>query len=258
VGFGDEIIATGMARDAAKRGKRIAFGNGSSIIWSHNCEPVFRYNPNIAHPGEEKVWVTREKLEWIHHYKHHRLYMHPSTNGRWVYNRDFKIQPGELFFSPDERDFANQVRRGFVLIEPNAKLCYPNKVWPFERYAAVATELARSGHTVCQLMYAGTGPLPYVKTIYTPTIRHAFAALSRATVFVGCEGAMTHAAAALGVNAVVLFGGFTDPYVLGYPNNVNLTGGAEPCGMVASCAHCAAAMRAISVDEVCSSIHGLL
>jgi hypothetical protein len=61
---------------------------------------------------------------------------------------------------------------------------------------------------------------------------------------------MHHGAAAMGVPGVVLFGGFIPPQVTGYLMHANLTGGAEACGSLNPCPHCAAAMQAISVDEV--------
>jgi len=258
MGYGDEIIATGMARGAAVRGKRIAFGNGRRIVWSDNCEPIFRHNPNIAPPGFELQHHNIDKIEWIQHYKHHRAYMSPSEGGRWRYNRGFKIKPGELYFSQEEKEFAARVPAGFVLIEPRVKPVYPNKQWAVGRYIEVAQRLGKR-YPICQFAYGGLQPLlPGVRTIPTPTIRHALAVLARAALFIGCEGAMTHGAAAVGVNAVVLFGGFTDPLVLGYAHNVNLTGGAEPCGTTPSCAHCREAMNAITVDDVCAGADQLL
>jgi len=76
------------------------------------------------------------------------------------------------------------------------------------------------------------------------------AILRRAKLYIGGEGGMHHGAAAVGVQGVVLFGGFIPPEVTGYALHTNLTGGAEACGSFNPCAHCAAAMQAIGVDEV--------
>jgi hypothetical protein len=54
----------------------------------------------------------------------------------------------------------------------------------------------------------------------------------------------------VGVEGVVLFGGFIPPEVTGYALHTNLTGGAEACGSLQPCAHCHEAMKAIGVDEV--------
>jgi hypothetical protein len=65
---------------------------------------------------------------------------------------------------------------------------------------------------------------------------------------------MHHGAAAVGTPAVVIFGGFIPPAVVGYDMHVNLTGGAEACGSLNKCLHCRAAMEKISVEEVYQAV----
>ena len=92
----------------------------------------------------------------------------------------------------------------------------------------------------------------------TPSFRHAVVALSRARLAILPEGGLHHGAAAVGVKAVVLFGGFIPPSVTGYDMHVNLTGGAEACGSLKTCEHCRAAMDAIKVDDVLKAADGIL
>lgn len=256
IGYGDEILGSGLSKGAFARGKRIAFGDGRKILWAQTGELIYRNNPNIAPPGSE----GSPDLEWVPHYKHHRIYFHKSTKGNaWEYDPNFRAQPGEIFFDKSEHQLMRTVKPGFILIEPFVKSCYPNKKWPIERYRFVAKSLLRAGLRVCQFMYDWNSTILYpgVTPIQTKTFRHALAFLSQARVFIGPEGGLAHGAAALGVRSVVLFGGFTDPRILGYPNNVNLTGGAEPCGSLASCSHCKEAMSKISVAEVVEAALGV-
>ena len=81
MGFGDEIVGTGLARGAFARGKQIAFGDGRSINWGPWCAEMFANNPNIAAPGSE----GKTNLEWIYHCKGHRLY-NKLQNDRWIWN----------------------------------------------------------------------------------------------------------------------------------------------------------------------------
>lgn len=245
-----------MAKGAHARGKRIAFGDGRRIIWSQYCAEVFRNNPNIAPPGSEGA----ADLEWIHHYAGRRVYLDTKANKQmWLYDKKFKIIPGEFFFSQDEISFAESIRPGFILIEPFVKPVYPNKQWPIDRYTAAAKNLL-SDYRVCQFLYGRncnvlTGA---ITPIVTPSIRMALAALSRAALYIGPEGALAHGAAAVGVRAVVIFGGFTDPEVVGYPGNANLTGGVAHCGRVAKCQHCMQAMQNITVEQVCDEARRIL
>lgn len=248
MGYGDDIIATGLARGSASRGKRAAFGDGRKIIWGPWSEEIFKYNPHIARPGTER----KNDIEWIAHYKGNRLY-NKSGGDRWIWNYEFKPVPGELFFSQDEVEFRNQQDAGFVLIEPNVpwqKSCAPNKDWGHDKYQAVADSLIAQGERVVQFSH-GTKRLNGVETINTQkSFRHALAALSRAKYSVLPEGGLHHGAAALGIPAVVLFGGFIPPQVTGYDIHVNLTGGEEACGSLKECQHCRRAMSKISVEEV--------
>lgn len=247
-------MATGMAKGLAKRGKRAAFGDGRQIIWSQHCEPIFRGNPNIAPPGSERVSTD---LVWIKHYRHHRLYA-SETGLRWKFNPAFVAIPGELYFTAEEIGQGMRFGSGFVVIEPNSKSTAPNKKWPPERYHKVAQHLLQAGARVVQFVYGGGDVLAGVEHLPTPSFRHALAILQNASLFVGPEGGLHHGAAALGVPAVVIFGGFIHPRTTGYAGHVNLFVGEEPCGTIGRlCSHCMAAMQAITVEQVDAAINKL-
>ncbi len=77
------------------------------------------------------------------------------------------------------------------------------------------------------------------KWVETPTFRNALAILSKAKLFVGTDGGLHHAAAALGIPSVVIWTGFSSPRHLGYDTHRNIHDGSEPCGTFNSvCKHC--------------------
>lgn len=259
MGIGDQLMATGMARDAAKRSKRIAFGDGERIIWDHHSEMIFRGNPNIAPPGLARA----DNLEWIRFYRGHRIYNTQAPN-RWRWNMDFRASPGEVFLSREEKQFAALFLRGSIVIEPNVpffKKCGVNKQWPIGRYHELSLRLRAAGYSIMQFTY-GQHPLyqlPKAVPIRSPNFRHALAVLGRSLLYIGPEGGLHHGAAAMGIPAVVLFGGFIPPQITGYAAHTNLTGGAdEACGSLIECKHCLDAMQAISVDEVYAAAMELL
>ena len=258
MGLGDNLMATGFAKGAKDRGKRIAFGNGSSIIWDHHSEQIFRGNPNIAPPGSEGA----EDLEWVPFYKTSRLYNHHDhVKDRWIWNYQFKPIPGEVYFHPKELQWAKNFGKGFVLIEPhvqNFKGSAPNKTWPFSRYQNVVTMLKQKGYKVRQFSY-GMPILAGAAEIHTPSFRHALAVLSNAALYIGPEGGLHHGSAAVGIPAVVLFGGFIPPQVTGYDSHANLTGGATSfCGSLTACQHCIDAMLSIKSKHVNDAAKGFL
>lgn len=252
MGYGDEIMASGLARGARARGHRVAFGDRQRIVWGPHSSVVFRGNPNIAEPGSEGA----RDLIWIEHYKGHRLYNRPGGRG-WIWDDAFRPTPGEFFFDAAETEFGQFLRAAigpFVLIEPNVpahKGVAANKQWPVGRWQALADRLLATGRTVVQFDYLGARyRLGGVRVEPAPSFRHAAAALGRADLFIGHEGGMHHAAAAVGAPAVVIFGGFIPPRVTGYDTHVNLSAGGEACGSIAPCKHCASALAEITVDHV--------
>lgn len=246
MGLGDQLMATGMARGAKERGKRIAFGDGRRIIWDGNSPAIFRNNPNIAPPG-----TVSADLEWVPFYKGSRLYnSHDPVRRRWVWNKEFKAIPGEVFLDEVEVRWAETIGSDFVVIQPNLpwhKSVSPNKDWGRAKYQMIADALSVRNDV---LQFDGREKLRGVRVVTAPSFRHALAALARARLYIGPEGGLHHGAAAMGTPAVVLFGGFIPPSVTGYDMHTNLTGGAEACGSLETCQHCRGAMEAITPDDV--------
>ena len=248
-------MAAGMAKGFAKRGRRVAFGDGDKIIWDHNSEAIFKNNPNIAKPGTERQPGTT----WINFYRGHRLY-NTQSGDRWVWNYDFKAKPGEIFLDTQELNWGKRQGSGYIVIEPNVptyKTVAPNKQWSKEKYQWLAKTLRGEGHRVVQFCHTGCS-MDGVEQIKTPSFRHALAALKNAKLYIGPEGGLHHGAAAVGIPAVVIFGGFIPPKVTGYDSHINLTGGAIACGSIRPCEHCRQAMIAIRGREVYDAAKSLL
>jgi ADP-heptose:LPS heptosyltransferase len=111
---------------------------------------------------------------------------------------------------------------------------------------------------VRQFIYGGArhrlheaNPLP------VQNFRHALSMMRRAKLIVTSEGGLHHGAAAMGVPAVVIFGGFIPPQVTGYDMHINLAHG-EACGRYTPCQHCKEAMEAISFEQVLGAVERLL
>lgn len=259
MGYGDELMASGMAKGLARKGQRAAFGDGRRIVWSQQAREVFKDNPNVAAPGSER----ERGLVWIPHFRGHRLYGEAGTN-RWVWNNKFRPIPGEVFLTDEERRWAERNGSGFVIIEPNVKSTAPNKQWPFERYQIVVNELCRDYPTLrlVQILYStASRKLVGVEYLSSPSFRHALALIERARLFIGPEGGLHHGAAAFNRPAVVIFGGYIHPRTTGYSTHVNLfdPAGGPACGVsVKVCSHCRRVMQSISTEMVRQGITLLL
>ncbi len=210
-------------------------------------------NPNIARPGSEGL----SGLKWMPYYKAHRLYVRPSADRtHFEFDLSWRAPVGELFFSDDEIRFAANLPDSCVIIEPNppiGKRWASNKDWGYARYQRVADLLSAQGYRVAQLQNERSYRLlERVTLIKTASFRQAAAALKKAPLYIGPEGGLHHAAAAVNTKAVVIFGGFISPVTTGYDMHSNLYVGGKPCGKFLPCNHCRQALDSFSVDQVYS------
>jgi hypothetical protein len=252
VGFGDELLLSGIVKKAYEARKRpIALGrygknyfndeDPDRILWTE----IFDNNPKIdRNPGLGAVWIDGVKgnRPYIDYYN--------TEPGKTVY-KPFRPEPGEIFFTEEELARYADLS-GFVYIEPNVKGSFGgNKDWGFEKWQEVVERLPYE-------FIQGRGrQLEGVRQIDTISFRDACALLSRSALFLGTDGGMHHAAAALGIPAVVVWGGLVGPEILGYDSHINLRGeGVRSCGSNSPCQHCRDAMAKVSVEMVVEAVEG--
>lgn len=142
-----------------------------------------------------------------------------------------------------------------VFVEPHVKATFSgqNKRWPWEYWTELVRMLKADHMRVVQVSKPGEPTLEDVDhRIESPDIRAVLASLAMANPLVTTDGLFHHAAAALNVPAVVIWGGRTPPDVLGYKKHRNLyvDGPRSPCGARTPCAHCELCMKAITPEEV--------
>lgn len=226
--WGDDLMAAGEARVLHQRtGHKIGICAGR---WTGPlASELWRGIDYIARPGEPfRARVIDSPKR--------RPYRQAATSLGSIW-REYEPIPAELIFSKDELEFAERHGRGFVVVEPHVKSEREgavNRQWGWERYGAVVAGAPELRWV--QLGKPGTKILPGATHIETPTFRAACAILARAAAFVGPEGGLHHACAAVGTPAVIIFGGYISPKVTGYPEHVNLfSGEGLGCGRRQKC-----------------------
>lgn len=218
----------------------VVVGINGSLQWSN----VFENNPKIIRKPTRRCQQLRNGPGL-------RPYIAGKTETNWTWRR-WDIAPGEIFLSDAERAFAEPYA-GRILVEPNTKVAGSNKAWSFDRWQSlVDTDPA----SFIQVGDPASRPLRGVEFVET-TIRQAFAVLAVSRAFVGTEGGMHHAAAALGVPAVVLWSHYIDPMFTGYPTQTNIRHADGWCGSRLPCLGCRESMNAISVQEVAESLRAI-
>lgn len=235
-------MATAVVRKAhLKTGKKVLVGDGTRIHWSE----VFEHNPRISREIEPDC-------VWVKSVKGNRPYIdYAKTTEERVAWKPFKAEPGEIYFHPDELRWTET---DFVYIEPNTKGSFGgNKDWGFDNWQAVVDALPE-----VRWIQGKGRPLRNVLQLDTRSFRDALALLSRAFLFVGTDGGLHHGAAALGIPAVVVWGGLIGPKTLGYDTHTNLCKASYFCGSILPCPHCRQALERITVEEVACAISSCL
>jgi len=247
VGFGDELLVTGHCRLLQQKDPRKVRIDYGRAIWNE----LFDHNPRIARAHDKDVQVYHPRVNGL------RPYASAKTEQRWTW-KDYRPPAGEIYFQPDELAFARKFSPD-VVIEPRLKgNASPNKDWGVERWRKLVVLLRAEGLVPVQLGPRGSQPLAGAELIETRNFRHACAVLARARAAVLTEGGLHHGAAAVGVRAVVIYGGYISPRQTGYDLHVNLFTGGKPCGMRIRCEHCAKAMAAIAPEMVVVELRRLL
>lgn len=235
MGIGDCLMAAGEARRAAethgrpvaildRRGRQKWYG-----VWDY-CPDVLPRNqwrdglPYIVNGGQRRPYIDYSR----------------SARHRWAW-LPYRPVPAKVILPPDLLHWAEQYR-GRVVIEPRIKAgASPNKQWG--RWADLMTLRP---------------DLPWLEMPALPSFGHALAVLSVASAAVLPEGGLHHAAAAVGLPAVVIFGGYISPDVTGYDTHINLFTGGEACGNRGPCRHCEKAMSQISPAQVVAALDSIL
>lgn len=221
MGLGDSLMSSGTARAInIKTGKKVIFGDGRRRFFD---KEIFKDNPRIANEKEDGFWVPD--------YPGSRPYIKSEKNGRMIFDDSFRPEVGELFgIKKSDR------LKGKILVETRVKKEFVhtvNKAYPY--WDQLPTDL----------------PIVKVSQVETQRFRDVLSLLSGVTLFVGTDGALHHACAALNIPAVVIWTGYSSPRHLGYESQVNIHDGSEPCGTFSKvCKHCLKKAKSIDPEYV--------
>jgi ADP-heptose:LPS heptosyltransferase len=247
MGWGDELMAAGQAaRTSRETGQRVCIVDRHNQARFHELWEGLDFISPVKAKGCAIVVNGPGVRPYIEYPFTHEG--HGYTNWRARDNRPV-ISP---------RLVGERKPWRVVLIEPTIKrLANKNKRWT--RWQEVVDALPEVAFMQCGPDDGGVSKLRGSNVTYTvtPTFVDAVRLLNQSALYLGAEGGMHHAAAALNVPAVVIFGGSPSVAATGYPDHINF-GGDAPCGRWEPCSHCVATMNAITPDKVAAAVKELL
>ncbi len=169
-----------------------------------------------------------------------------------------------LYLTGDELELGAQLKGTigpYIILEPTAQRKAVNRRPPMAFWPELLTGLQRTvGYRIVQLQHAEADLLDRVVWAPHRDFRDACGILASASLLIATEGGLAHAAAALGIPAVILWGGCVSVENLGYPEQTNLVDPSPetPCGQLYSCDHCTRAWERLTPETVLAAVHQTL
>lgn len=264
MGFGDALIAAGVAERVVREDPlhvpvTIVEATGLPrwhYLWESNPAIVVPQAP-LSHFPQPYVRIGKGCLPYLAYpYSEH-------TGWRFTDWRAADHRP-TLYLSAREQAKVLALQRihgDYVLIEPTPVTKPVNRRPPLAFWHLLAdrlrptlgpTRLVQLGHEHAHYVPG----LVRIEQIHPLDFRDACTILAGARLFIGTEGGLAHAAAALRIPAVILWGGCISAAALGYPDHVNLVDDQPetPCGALAPCLHCGEAWMRLEPAAVADAV----
>ncbi len=158
------------------------------------------------------------------------------------------------------------LHKSFIILEPETNQDWFGKLraWPEERWQEIVNWLqeAYPDHQRIQVGVGNAEPLEGVIDLKNKTsFREAALLMKRSALFIGTEGGLMHAASAVDVPALILWGGITLPEFAGYADQQKILChyvDCAPCGNLGWCNNGHKCMRSLKTSEVQKAITSLL
>ena len=271
MGYGDDLLITALASKIKKQfpDRQILIGNSDEKRAYHSI--VYDNNPNIT---DYKSIDANKPTQLINYHQYNRPYIDytKSTDRNYVW-RKFKPQPGQIYFTKEEKLNAKKIisqakeywennndknYKKIIFLETSSTkknnkqfgIKHQNKDWGFDNWKDLIN-IIKENYLIIQSAHQETKNDFGVFYPEDMDFRLACAVLNEADFYVGPEGGFGHVAAALNKKAVLYFGGWITPEAIGYDfhENIYYEHKLSPCGEYKElCSHCEEARKAISVD----------
>ena len=271
MGYGDDLLVTSLAAKIKKRfpERQIIIGIAEKNHAFHS--PIYENNPNIA---DCRNLDNNKPIHLIDFHELNRPYIDykKSISNNYVW-KNYKPVPGEVFFSDQEKIDAkkiiseakefwnknhNKKFRNMIFIETSStkindaqfSFKHQNKDWGIQNWIRLINKL-KDDYLIIQSNHDQTKKIDGIFTPQEMNFRLACSLLEEVDFYVGPEGGFGHVAAALNKKAVLYFGGWISPDVIGYDfhENIYYEDKQSPCGVKSKlCEHCFKARKIITVD----------
>ena len=272
MGYGDDLLITSFASKIKQKypDRQIVIGKVSTKKAYHSI--VYENNPNIS---DCRNLDPKKPIHVIDYHPGNRPYIDysKSTNTHYIWNERFKPVAGELYFNENELSNADRIIKESKIFwkknndrdynkiifmetsstkvnDKNFSIKHKNKDWGYHNWQALVNNIKRD----YLIIHSVHGETKKFNGVFSPSnldFRLACAIMKKCDFYVGPEGGFGHVAAALNKKAVLYFGGWISPDIIGYDfhENIYFEHKQSPCGSYRNiCNHCSEAREKITVD----------
>jgi hypothetical protein len=180
------------------------------------------------------------------------------------FRAEINIPYPEMYFSSDELNFpsiflsSRILGPNYVVIEPGTNTDWFGdlRAWPIDRWQDLVFFINKKypDVSVLQIGLSTTTLLQGVIDLRGKTsFREATLIIKDSLLFIGTEGGLMHAAAAVKARAIILWGGVTSSSFAGYPHLHTIISNSvpcAPCGQLGWCDNDRVCMNSIRVEVV--------
>ena len=275
MGLGDDLMITTFASQIKKKypDRQIVIGNVSQKKTYHSI--IYENNPSIS---DCRKLDLNKPIFIIDYHQGNRPYIDYKKSldaNRYIWNTNFKATPGEIFFSKTELLQADKIfnraldywkknnknkYKAIIFLETSSTksndsqhgIKHQNLAWGYKNWNTLVDNINKS----YLIIHSNHNDTKEIKGIFVPekiTFRLACALMSKCDLYLGAHGGFAHVAAALKKKAVIYFGGWVHPSILGYNSHKNIyyDSNRSPCGMFANvCDHCEEARKQITPNII--------
>ena len=281
MGYGDALMLSGLVRNAYEKNPDVQITSKGSERFN-SFKQIFFLNPYITFSRNLEL---NKKILNIEKFG---VGIIDLKKRKFFWKRDFPLIPGNIFFQKKELLLASKIileikqrwlklknkdPKKIIFINPDSKKNFLiknnqqdinksehniNKEWPEDYWKIILKELSKDNLII--QTYSDENNTVYEKFYSIKcNFRTACSILNLSDIYLGAEGGLAHAAAALNKNAIVIFGSWISPEITGYSDHINLYKNSEneACGNLNPCEHCLSSMKKITPQDVMDEIYNI-
>jgi ADP-heptose:LPS heptosyltransferase len=258
-GLGDSVLFNSVVYELGRQtGKRYLVGTKHREIYQGNPHALILPFPQYANYKIFRILGSVFSLK-IHHIDYYYEGYPPKRHVLELLcdrvGLEKPIKRPSIFLSEKEKEicFLPYTGKPWVAIQSTGLSTWTdNKNWGVDHFRKVA-RLLEKDFSIVQLGAPSDPSLGVSLELQGRLeLRDVFILLTQCKVFIGQVGFLMHAATAVGLPSVIVYGGFEAPWQSGYNENINLYSdvGCAPCWLENKCPYEKKCMTMISPQQV--------